>query len=182
MVKVVFQKFDISSNIENFIFDCGKKEFNKFFFRESRDFLLENYSQIYYFKKKRSSQIIGYLTLSCCSVKHKKGLSIKKIARHIPGILLGKLAIDSNFQEQKFGTDLTKKAIGIALEISKDIGCRCVFADATTELKVIEFYLTIGFKFFDLPMGRKIVITLQNDLKPERDTIKMYFDLKKIRK
>ena len=62
-------------------------------------------------------------------------------------------------------------------EISKDIGCRCVFVDSLIDPETIKFYLNMGFDFVDKPLGKIIVNKLASKEKIDRNTIKMYFDL-----
>ena len=91
-------------------------------------------------------------------------------------------AIDERFRRKKFGSDLIKKVMNIALKFSKEIGCRCVFVDSLTKPETINFYLNMGFKFVDIPLGKRIIKNLANNEKIKRRTIKMYFDLYKIQK
>lgn len=86
-------------------------------------------------------------------------------------------AIDERYRRKKFGSDLIK----IALKFSKEIGCRCVFVDSLIKPETINFYLNMGFKFVDKPFGKMIIEKLSNKEEIERNTIKMYFDLYKLK-
>ena len=86
-----------------------------------------------------------------------ESLIIEKITRYIPGILIGMFAIDERYRRKKIGSDLIKKVINIALRYSKEIGCRCVFVDSLVKPETINFYLNMGFKFVDKPLGKIIV-------------------------
>ncbi len=91
-------------------------------------------------------------------------------------------ATNIKYRRKRFGSDLIKKAIYIALKISEDIGCRCVFVDSLVKLETINFYNNMGFKFVDKPLGTLITKRLINNEKIENKTIKMYFDLFRLKR
>jgi len=62
-----------------------------------------------------------------------------------------------DFAGKKFGSDLIKKVINIALKFSKEVGCRCIFVDSLIKSETINFYLNMGFRFVDIPLGKKII-------------------------
>jgi hypothetical protein len=55
-----------------------------------------------------------------------------------------------------------------------------LFVDSLIKPEIINFYLNMGFKFVDIPLGKMIIEKLANNEKIKRKTIKMYFDLYKI--
>ena len=137
---------------------------------------------MYIFEESNKSNIIGYFTLSISTIQWDDSLSLEKITRYISGILLGMFAIDKKFRRKGFGSDLIKKAVNIALSISEVVGCRCVFVDSLTNYETIKFYLNMGFDFVDKPLGKIMIKKLSSEEKIEKNTIKMYFDLFKIKK
>ena len=109
-------------------------------------------------------------------------MAIKKKLSRIPGLLVGRLAVDIKFQRQGFGLDLIKKAVSVAKKISIDVGCRFLIVDAKTTLKSINFYLKYKFKFIKPILGEKILEELKNGVEKENGTVKMFFDLQQIMK
>jgi len=136
---------------------------------------------MYVLRESDKANIIGYFTLSSSTIQWDESLSIEKLTRYVPGVLLGMFAIDRRYRRKKIGSDLIKKAVNIALEISKDIGCRCVFVDSLINPETIRFYLNMGFDFVDKVLGNLIIDKLTSKEKSNRNTIKMYFDLFKIK-
>ena len=175
-------KIDVTFPIEKCIFDCKNPELNDFFFNDAIDYLRESYDQIYLIKENNSSIIIGYITISCGVVKFSEEMAIKKKLRNIPGLLVGRLAVDNKFQRKGYGLDLIKKAVNVAKKISIDVGCRFLIVDAKTTLKSIAFYRKYKFKFIEPISGEKIFEELKNGEKPKKRTVKMFFDLHQIMK
>lgn len=176
------QKIDVNFPIDGVSFDSGNSELNEFFYNNTIDFLKESYDQIYFIKENNNSIIIGYIAISCGVVKFSKEMAIKKKLQLIPGLLVGRLAVDKKFQRKSFGLDLIKKAVKVAKKISIDVGCRFLIVDAKTNLKSLSFYLKYKFKFTKPILGKEILEKLKNGEKIKKGTIKMFFDLHQIMK
>lgn len=181
-IKSIFEKIDSNFDFKDSSFHSGIKELDTFFYEHSSYFIKYGYSQMYILREFESPNIVGYFTLSSSTIQWDESLLIEKITRYVPGILLGMFAIDERYRRKKFGSDLIKKVINIALRFSKEIGCRCVFVDSPIKLVSINFYLNMGFNFVDNPLGKMIIEKLANKENIERNTIKMYFDLYKLKK
>jgi len=176
-------KIDLKFNLENYDFDSGNNELNEFLFKESKSFLKEDYCQIYILKEENNSNIIGYISISCCHVEfHKDFIDTDIKIRYIPSLLIGKLAIDKKFRRQYYGTDLLKYATHIGLEISQQVGCRLLIVDVLTNTQSINFYKKFKFDYVFESIGKSVEDILKKNQKCERDTIKMYFDLSSIKK
>lgn len=182
IIKPIFEKIDLDFYFKDYSFHSGIEELDNFFYEYSREFIKYGYSQMYILREPEKSNIIGYFTLSSSTILWDESLLIEKITRYVPGILLGMFAIDERYRRKKFGSDLIKMVIKIALKFSKEIGCRCVFVDSLIKPETINFYLNMGFKFVDKPLGKMIIEKLSNKEEIERNTIKMYFDLYKLKK
>ncbi|MBD3211310.1 MAG: GNAT family N-acetyltransferase [Candidatus Lokiarchaeota archaeon] len=177
-----FHRLKPSDNISEFNFKSGNTDLDNFFLEDSIDFIEHGYSQLYYFKEEEGVQIIGYFAVCCSSIKFKKTIIDYNIKiSYIPCLLLGRLAIDEKFQRRNFGSKLLKKCISLASSISKRIGCRLVIVDALTKLRVLKFYKKLGFEYLDNRNGDKIEKALKRNQEPSRRTIKMIFDLNKIK-
>lgn len=182
VIKPIFEKVELDFKFKAYTFNSGISELNDFFYEYSRKFIQYGYSQIYILRNNETCDIMGFFSLSSSTIRWEESLGIEKITRYVPGILLGMFAIDERFRRKKFGSDLIKKVINIAFKFSKEVGCRCVFVDSLIKRETINFYLNMGFKFVDIPLGKTIIEKLSNNERIERKTIKMYFDLYKIQK
>ncbi len=184
MSKPTFEKINVDFQFKEHQFDCGIEELNNFFYNKANDFIKGDYSQLYLSRVRETSEIIGFFTLSCTSIRseEKELQSVEKIARSIPGLLLGIFAVDKKYQEKGMGTDLMKKAIHISLKISIIVGCRCLIVDSRINERLIRFYQKIGFNFVNESLGSDILQKIQKGLPVKRNTIKLYLDFHKIRK
>ena len=178
------EKINPNFNFRTYQFDCGDEELNQFFYAKAREFIREDYSQLYLSRMKETSQIVGFFTLSCTSVRSEEREleTIEKIARYIPGLLLGMLAVDKRYQDKGIGTDLLKKAVLISLSTSMTVGCRCLIVDSLINEKLIEFYQKIGFEFVNESLGMDVLHKLAKGLSVKRNSLKLYLDFHKIRK
>ena len=179
-----FEKMDQDFDFKNTQFDCGIEEINHFFYKKAKDFIKEDFSQLYLSKVKETSEILGFFTLSCTNIRseEKELSSIGKIARYIPGLLVGIFAVDKKYQNKGVGSDLMRKAIYFSLKTSLTVGCRCLIVDSSINEQLIIFYQKIGFEFVNKALGLDILQKLQEGLKVKRNTIKLYLDFHKIRK
>ncbi|MHA2337683.1 MAG: GNAT family N-acetyltransferase [Candidatus Hodarchaeales archaeon] len=175
-----FLKLKEIDNISNFQFSSGIEQLDNFLFNDSIDFIKEGYSQVYYLREKDKKIIIGFFAISCGNLEFRKSLRVKRI-RFIPSILIGQLAISSNYRRRGFGGDLVKKAMKISLRVGERVGCRMVIVDARTNLEILKFYKDLKFKYLKKDQGQKIERALYSKHEPSVSTIKMYFDLKLIR-
>lgn len=184
MIRPTFEKLDSNFNFQNYSFDCGVEDLNKFFYKNAKDFIKEDYSQLYVSIMKETSEIVGFFTLSCTSIRseEKKLISIEKIARYIPGLLLGMFAVDKKYQGKDVGIDLIKKAVHISLKTSMNVGCRCLIVDSKVHKELIKFYQKIGFEFVNLSLGSKILQKLKDKIDVKRDSIKLFLDFHKVRR
>ena len=173
MNRPTFEKISAEFNFKDYKFDCGIEELNQFFYRKAKDFIKEDYSQLYLSKLKETSEIHGFFTISCTNIRaeEKELASIGKIARYIPGLLVGIFAVDKKYQNKGVGTDLMKKAIYLSLKTSLTVGCRCLIVDSHINEQLIRFYQKIGFEFVNNAQGLDILQKLQEGLKVKRNTI-----------
>ncbi|TFF93022.1 MAG: N-acetyltransferase [Promethearchaeota archaeon] len=117
---------NLNTDINNYYFDSGVEELNDFFLNLSQHYIKESLSQVYYLKEEDNNKVIGYFAISCGDIEFRRTLNIKKKISHIPCVLIGRLAIDKEYQRKGFGTELLKLALNISISLSNKIGCRLV--------------------------------------------------------
>ena len=69
----------------------------------------------------------------------------KKLPRKVPGIRLGRLAVDRSVQGQGLGEHLLMDAIDRSRRVLKHIGIHALFVDAKDE-RAAAFYRKYGFR------------------------------------
>jgi len=125
-------------------FDCGELELNNWLTKRalknegsgaSRTFVVCN-----------SKHVIGYYVLATGSVMRNQ--ATKKLRRNmpepIPVMVLGRLAVDSQFQSSGIGRGLLKDAILRTLAVSKQAGIKALIVHALSDA-ARKFYLQCGF-------------------------------------
>jgi GNAT superfamily N-acetyltransferase len=100
-------------------------------------------------RKPNSSRIIGYYTLSAFTIE-PSDLPFQLRRRlprysHIPTVLIGRLAVDSNFGGQGWGKTLLFSALRRSFEQSREIAAMAVVVDAKDDA-ARAFYQRYGFE------------------------------------
>lgn len=102
---------------------------------------------------------MAYVSLTAAEIKRE--YLPKSQQRHrpesVPAVLLGQLAVDSNYQGQDLAQSLLYFAFHTNMKISEQIGCACLITHPLDE-KAREFYKHWGFEEtpFD-PKGSMII-------------------------
>jgi GNAT superfamily N-acetyltransferase len=93
-----------------------------------------------------SEQLVGYITLTTDIIKKEEVLRGKRVSapyKEYPAIKIARLAVDKNYERRGVGRFLLLVAVGKAVKISKEVGCRFITVDSKKES--IEFYKKGGF-------------------------------------
>ena len=95
-----------------------------------------------------SVDVIGYYTLASISIDASNLADefTRKLPKYpmLPAILIGRLAMDENYQGKKIGSHLLIDALKRSLSISDQIGINVVIVDAKDD-KAAQFYRHYGF-------------------------------------
>lgn len=91
-------------------------------------------------------KVIGYYTLAAGSVSHSEvpGKVRRNMPEPIPVMVLGRLAVDKNYQSKGIGKALLQDALLRVIAISKQAGVKAMMLHALTE-EAKRFYLRQGF-------------------------------------
>jgi GNAT superfamily N-acetyltransferase len=111
----------------------------------------------------KNNVIIGYYAIVAGSVTHKEATG--KIKRNmpdpIPVMILGRLAIDKNYQRFGLGTALLKDALLRTSQAADIIGIKAVLVHAIDQ-NAVHFYQERGFK--SSPIDVKILMVTLDDV------------------
>lgn len=90
--------------------------------------------------------VVGYYALATGAVAQNDapGKIRRNMPDPIPVIILGRLAVDKKWQNQKLGEDLLQDAIKRIINASVDIGVKAILVHAISE-RAKTFYLKHGF-------------------------------------
>ncbi|MGB5180120.1 MAG: GNAT family N-acetyltransferase [Gammaproteobacteria bacterium] len=91
-------------------------------------------------------QVVGYYSLATGSVEHRDapGKIHRNMPNPIPVMVLGRLAVDQQWQQTGLGRGLLKDALLRSLSVSKHAGVRALLVHALSE-DAKKFYAHSGF-------------------------------------
>jgi GNAT superfamily N-acetyltransferase len=104
------------------------------------------------------TRVIGYYAIST-AMAHRSGLPNAKLRRgmpdEVPLLLIGRLAIDVNYQKRGLGTDLLIDALRRCLTAADTAGARAVITHAIDD-DAMDFYERHGF--LRSPLGERTLL------------------------
>ena len=129
-------------------FDCGRQELNNWLRQIARQHQDKGLSKTFVaVREEAPTRICGYyaLTLAELENRHLPEAWRKKLPRRIPGVRLGRLAVDTQYQGKGLGELLLIDALTRAQRIYTEAGGIGLFVDAQDE-QAARYYLNFGFK------------------------------------
>jgi predicted GNAT family N-acyltransferase len=130
-------------------FFCGKQMLDNYLYKQANQDIKRKLSACFVLNDHPTNRIKGYYTLSNNSiplelVTEKFRKKLPPAYSSIPTTLLGRLTIDSRFQEMKLGKLLLIDALKRSYETSKSIGSFAVVVDPLDD-DAKTFYHKYGF-------------------------------------
>ncbi len=139
-------------------FDCtenGKDEqgLQEFIQKEARPYQMANLGITYLVALRNT--LVAFITVAMTALPISKMKKEEKIIgveiKSYPALLLGRLAVDKRFRRKDLGSYLCTWCVGLARELSKQIGCRYVVCHAREA--VIPFYVKNHFVVSEAEKG-----------------------------
>lgn len=98
-----------------------------------------------------NGRVVGYYSLSAGSVSRKEttGRFRRNMPEPIPVILLGRLAVDQQYQKQGIARGLMRDAAFRVMEAAETVGIRGILVHALDD-DAKDFYTALGFEFSPL--------------------------------
>ena len=157
------QVIPLTGNHERQGFDCGRQELNDWLRQVAHQHQDKGLSKTFVATAEEvPDRICGYyaLTLAELENRHLPQAWRKKLPRRIPGVRLGRLAVDNQYQGKGLGKLLLGCAVDRCLKAREQIAAYALVVDAKDDAAK-SFYLHFGFKaLMDakltlyLPLGR----------------------------
>ena len=132
-------------------FQCENQELDRYLKRTASQDRKRNIAVPYVVVDRENDQVIGYYTLSMTSID--LGELPNAIAKKLPkypliGVtLIGRLAVDYNYQGMGWGKLFLMDALYKSLQASKQVASFAVIVDAIDE-QAVKFYQRFDFKAF----------------------------------
>ncbi len=129
-------------------FDCGRQELNDWLRQVARQHQEKGLSRTFVATLDEApDSICGYYALTLAELENHNLPQTwrKKMPRRIPGVKLGRLAIDKKFQGKGLGGLLLVDALTRAQRIYQEAGGVGLFVDAIDE-RAASYYKRFGFE------------------------------------
>ena len=129
-------------------FDCGRHELNDWLRQVARQHQDKGLSKTFVaIREEAPESICGYyaMTLAELESQHLPDAWRKKLPRRIPGVRLGRLAVDRQYQGKGLGELLLVDALTRAQRIYTEAGGIGLFVDVIDE-RAAEYYRRFGFE------------------------------------
>ena len=139
-------------------FLCGDEDMDEFFQKDALDYTRYRMGKSYCFRMKDDTQtIVACFTVSNDSIRiydlpssrRNAMWSItnrEKMLTRYPGVLVGRLAVASQFSGKGIGSEVLDFIRMWFLDESNKTGCRFAIVDAKNEPEILHFYEHNGFK------------------------------------
>lgn len=155
------EPLSISHNREDF--HCGTELLDRYFKFQAKQDVKRKLSACFVYLDENKQLTIGYYTLSSSSLP--KNIIPKSFSKRfpnsyslIPMILLGRIAIDKNYQAKGIGKLLLIDALKRCNETSDSIGAFAVVVDPI-DVYASAFYSKFGF--IELPDSQKMYLPMR---------------------
>lgn len=129
-------------------FNCGIDTLNQYLKIQAGQDVKKHVAVTYVLTTQTSDKILGYYTLSSIGIfpGELPDELIRRLPRYpvLPGILLGRLAVDRSCQGMGIGLYILIDALKRSLMVSNQIGIVAVIVDAKDE-NAVKFYEHFGF-------------------------------------
>ncbi len=142
------QVLPLTGSHDRLAFDCGRQELNDWLRQVARQYQDKGLSKTFVaIRAQEPARICGYyaLTLAELENRHLPDVWRKKLPRRIPGVRLGRLAVDQQYQGKALGELLLVDALTRARRIYAEAGGIGLFGDALDE-QVAGYYRRFGFE------------------------------------
>jgi ribosomal protein S18 acetylase RimI-like enzyme len=130
-------------------FSCGIEPLDRYFHHQASQDARRKVAGVYVLREIATNKIAGYYTLSSFGINIEKLPSdiSRKLPRYpkLPATLMGRLAIDAQFQGKKLGHLLLFDAMFRAWKVADEIGSVVFVVDAKND-KARLFYERYGFR------------------------------------
>lgn len=130
------------------LFSCGTEALDRYLKIQASQDSKKNVAITYVLTQQDSDDVSGFYTISSIGIfpGELPADLAKKLPRYpvLPGILLGRLAVDENMKGKKIGASLLMDALKRSLAVSHQIGIVAIIVDAKDAIAV-NFYKHFGF-------------------------------------
>ncbi len=127
-------------------FDCGDASIDRFLEEKALVDQNQRYSSTYVMVNKANGEIMAFATvlngIVTLTDEDREDFPGRGYTR-MPALLLARLGRHIPYRGEGYGKEMTLYCIGLAMELSKIVGCRLVYVDSYVDR--VGFYESLGF-------------------------------------
>jgi hypothetical protein len=141
-------------------FTCGNVEIDEWLRDHGEANDRKGFSNLFVSCDDSGLPIAGFYTLSALSIDRKKAdeeTQNEGPPRQIPSVLLGRLGVREDAQDEKLGASLVQDAIWRAIYVARHAAVRLLVVDAM-EQGLAEWYKALGFIETSVPLRLVVLI------------------------
>lgn len=137
-------------------FDCGVEPLNLYLQRVANQDQKRSLSKVYVLAE--GPRVIGYYSLNAHSVTRDNLPEDRQFGNYheLPFLLLGRLAVDRQYQGLGYGDTLIFHAFTTTMDVAQKVGIMGIVVDAKNE-KAASFYEGFGFKRLSSTKNRLVL-------------------------
>ena len=137
-------------------FDCGVESLNLYLQRVANQDQKRSLSKVYVLAE--GARVIGYYSLNAHSVTRDNLPEDRQFGSYheLPFLLLGRLAVDQQYQGLGYGDTLIFHAFTTTMDVAQKVGILGVVVDAKNE-NAASFYEGFGFKRLSSTKNRLVL-------------------------
>lgn len=154
MIRNITAPTPLTAQHEVTVFDCGNSSLNEWI--KKRAFKNEGLGGSRTYVICKENNVVGYYSLAVGGIDHEKTPpSLRRdMPAPIPVMILGRLAIDQNYQNKKLGSFFLRDALLRTLQASQIAGIKAIMVE-TVSNEAKAFYKKHGFR--DSPIDERLL-------------------------
>ncbi len=144
--KPVVAPYDPSFDIQSF--NCGLSDINSYLQQKAINQERDKITKLFVIHLEK--RVIAYCAVFCSHLFFRLPNQVTEF--RVPGLCLGQLGVDLNYQGKGLGNLLVEYCISIARKIGEYAGCRILFLEAHDT--AIKFYHSLRFHLLERKINR----------------------------
>lgn len=164
---MILRTVELNKTHNRMSFFCGVSSLDGYLKQQVNQDITRNLTRCYVLPVKDNSILKGYYTLStfsieCKDILEEHRLKLPRSYNEIPCVLIGRLAVDSDFKGKGIGKILMIDAIKRSVALANTVGLYAIVVEPLDE-KVKEFYSKFGF--IDVENSERMYLLIKTAIK-----------------
>lgn len=126
-------------------FKCGNPKYDEYIKNTATNDHESNIGKVWIFYHSKDRKIAGYVTLAMSQLHKNEHKKLGDLTSHgyIPGLLLGQMARDLQYEKRNLGSMMINWTVSQGVELMERIGCRLIILQSEDDK--VKFYESHDF-------------------------------------